>query len=158
SFLSVGRPPPPRSGAADALQQFATNAQEMLRLGRDPGEALFVVGQATHFVQNLNQPLHAGWGETRAEHNEIEDALPLLAERAHVSWLRALGHSLDVTIPEECPGAWRRTTERNDGNLLTHYSEEIRFLQARQQGEEVRGEGFPHLWWQHIGCSLPVRI
>ena len=33
---------------------------------------LFVVGQATHFVQDLNQPLHAGWGETRAEHNEIE--------------------------------------------------------------------------------------
>ncbi len=35
-------------------------------------ETLFVVGQATHFVQDLNQPLHAGWGETRAEHNEIE--------------------------------------------------------------------------------------
>ena len=23
-------------------------------------------------MQDLNQPLHAGWGETRAEHNEIE--------------------------------------------------------------------------------------
>src|SRR5689334_8436170 len=31
-----------------------------------------VLGQATHFVQDLNQPLHAVWGETRAEHNEIE--------------------------------------------------------------------------------------
>jgi hypothetical protein len=31
-----------------------------------------VLGQATHFVQDLNQPLHAAWGETRAEHNEIE--------------------------------------------------------------------------------------
>ena len=67
-----GTPPPPRSGAADALKQFAANAQEMLRLGRDPWDTLFVVGQATHFVQDLNQPLHAGWGETRAEHNEIE--------------------------------------------------------------------------------------
>src|SRR5215470_14050184 len=67
-----GTPPPPRSGAADALKQFATNAQEMLRLGRDPWDVLFGVGQATHFVQDLNQPLHAGWGETRAEHSEIE--------------------------------------------------------------------------------------
>jgi hypothetical protein len=67
-----GTPPPPRSGAADALKQFATNAQEMLRLGRDRWDVLFVVGQATHFVQDLNQPLHAGWGETRGEHNEIE--------------------------------------------------------------------------------------
>jgi hypothetical protein len=67
-----GTPPPPRSGAPDALKQFATNAQEMLRLGRDLWDVLFVVGQATHFVQDLNQPLHAGWGETRAEHNEIE--------------------------------------------------------------------------------------
>jgi len=58
-----GTPPPPRSGAADALRQFATNAQEMLRLGRDPWDVLFVVGQATHFVQDLNQPLHAGWDE-----------------------------------------------------------------------------------------------
>jgi hypothetical protein len=67
-----GTPPPPKSGAAGELKRLATNAQEMLRLGRDPGEVLFVVGQATHFVQDLNQPLHAGWGETRAEHNEIE--------------------------------------------------------------------------------------
>jgi len=67
-----GTPPPPRSGAPDALKQFATNAQQMLRLGRDPWDVLFVVGQATHFVQDLNQPLHAAWGETRAEHNEIE--------------------------------------------------------------------------------------
>jgi len=51
-----GTPPPPRSGAPR----------------RDLWDVLFVVGQATHFVQDLNQPLHAGWGETRAEHKEIE--------------------------------------------------------------------------------------
>ena len=67
-----GTPPPPKSGASNALKQFATNAQEMLRLGRDLWDVLFVVGQATHFVQDLNQPLHAGWGETWSEHNEIE--------------------------------------------------------------------------------------
>ena len=40
----------------------------------------FALGQATHFVQNLNQPLHAAWGETRAEHNEIE------AQMLYRSW------------------------------------------------------------------------
>jgi hypothetical protein len=81
-------PPPAKSGAATELKRLATNAQEMLRLGRglDYGtydhemmlrlggldDVLFVLGQATHFVQDLNQPLHAAWGETRAEHNEIE--------------------------------------------------------------------------------------
>jgi len=41
---------------------------------------LFVLGQATHFVQDLNQSLHAAWGETRAEHNEIE------AQMLYRSW------------------------------------------------------------------------
>jgi len=67
-----GIPPPPRSGAANELKRLAANAQEMLRLGRGLDEVLFVQGQATHFVQDLNQPLHAAWGETRAEHHEIE--------------------------------------------------------------------------------------
>jgi hypothetical protein len=33
-----------------------------------------------------NQPLHAAWGETRAEHHEVEDpdALPVLAEGPHI--------------------------------------------------------------------------
>jgi len=57
----------------------------MLRLGRSREELLFVQGQATHFVQDLNQPLHAAWGETRAG----PDALPLLAERPYVPWLHA---------------------------------------------------------------------
>jgi hypothetical protein len=73
-------PPPPRSGAADAFKRFATNAEEMLRLGRGLDEMSFPLGQATHFVQDLNQPLHAAWGETRAEHNEIE------AKMLYCSW------------------------------------------------------------------------
>src|SRR5207249_9931869 len=67
-----GTPPPPRTGAPDALKRFATDAQEMVRLGRSLDEVAFVQGQATHFVQDLNQPLHVAWGETRAQHNEIE--------------------------------------------------------------------------------------
>lgn len=65
-------PPPPRSGVADAFMRFAKNAEEVLRLGRGLEDVSFVLGQATHFVQDLNQPLHAAWGETRAEHNEVE--------------------------------------------------------------------------------------
>src|SRR5438093_13521754 len=52
----------------------------MLRLGRGLDEMSFALGQATHFVQDLNQPLHAAWGETRAEHNEIE------AQMLYRSW------------------------------------------------------------------------
>ena len=53
-----GTPPPPRSEAADAFQRFATDAEEMIRLGRGLDEVAFVLGQATHFVQDLYQPLH----------------------------------------------------------------------------------------------------
>jgi len=67
-----GTPQPAKSGAPDEFKRLATSAQEMLRLGRALDEMLFVLGQATRFVQDLNQPLHAAWGETRAEHNEIE--------------------------------------------------------------------------------------
>src|SRR6266566_6938192 len=67
-----GTPQPAKSGAPDEFKRLATSAQEMLRLGRALDEMLFVLGQATHFAQDLNQPLHATWGETRAEHNEIE--------------------------------------------------------------------------------------
>ena len=73
-------PPPPRSGAAAEFKRLAANAQEMLRLGRGLDEVLFVQGQATHFVQDLNQPLHAAWGETRAEHNEVD------AQMLYRSW------------------------------------------------------------------------
>ena len=73
-----GIPPPPRSGAANELKRLAANAQEMLRLGRGLDEVLFVQGQATHFVQDLNQPLHAAWGETRAEHSEVEAQMRVL--------------------------------------------------------------------------------
>src|SRR6059036_1133619 len=75
-----GTPPPPSGEAAQELKRLSANAQEMLRLGRGLDEALFVVCQATHFVQDLNQPLHAAWGETRAGHNEIE------AQMLYCSW------------------------------------------------------------------------
>jgi hypothetical protein len=67
-----GTPQPAKSGAPDEFKRLATSAQEMLRLGRALDEVLFALGQATHFAQDLNQPLHAAWGETRTEHNEIE--------------------------------------------------------------------------------------
>jgi len=53
------------------LDEAPSDPEMTLRLG-GLDDVLFVLGQATHFVQDLNQPLHAAWGETRAEHNEIE--------------------------------------------------------------------------------------
>lgn len=70
-----GTPPPPRSEAADTFSRFAVDAEAMIRLGRGLDEVAFVLGQATHFVQDLNQPLHGAWGETRAEHHEVEDQM-----------------------------------------------------------------------------------
>ena len=70
-----GTPPPPRSEAADTFRRFAVDAEVMIRLGRGLDEVAFVLGQATHFVQDLNQPLHGAWGETRAEHHEVEDQM-----------------------------------------------------------------------------------
>jgi hypothetical protein len=70
-----GTPPPAPSEAANVFKRFATDAEEMIRLGRGLDEVSFVLGQATHFVQDLNQPLHGAWGETRAEHHEVEDQM-----------------------------------------------------------------------------------
>ena len=53
------------------LDETTSDHEMMLRLG-GLDDVLFVLGQATRFVQDLNQPLHAAWGETRAEHKEIE--------------------------------------------------------------------------------------
>ena len=41
-----GTPLAPRSGAAGAFKRFATNAEEMLRLGRGLDEMSFALGQA----------------------------------------------------------------------------------------------------------------
>ena len=78
-----GTPPTPSGDAAQELKRLSANAREMLRLGRGLDETLFAVGQATHFVQDLNQPLHAASGETRAEHDEIE------SQMLYDSWRKA---------------------------------------------------------------------
>jgi hypothetical protein len=70
-----GTPPPPPSEAAATFKRFARDAEAMIRLGRGLDEVAFVLGQATHFVQDLNQPLHGAWGENRAEHHEVEDQM-----------------------------------------------------------------------------------
>jgi hypothetical protein len=44
-FVSLrGTPPPPRNGAADAFKLFATNTEEMVRLGRGLDEMPFALG------------------------------------------------------------------------------------------------------------------
>jgi hypothetical protein len=89
-----GTPPPPRSEAADAFQRFATDAEEMIRLGRGLDEVAFVLGQATHFVQDLNQPLHGAWGETRAEHHEVEDQM------LYRSWRKEHGYRGFIVVTD----------------------------------------------------------
>src|SRR5438105_14091575 len=70
-----GTPPPPRSEAAEALKRFATDAEEMIRLGRGLDEVPFGLGQPTHSVQELNQPLHGACGTPRAEHHDVADQM-----------------------------------------------------------------------------------
>lgn len=72
-FLVPYRGQPSRpGGAAWMLEQFAKKAKELLKSGAPLDEVLFTLGQATHFVQDLNQPLHEVWWQTAQEHGAIE--------------------------------------------------------------------------------------
>ena len=54
---------------------FATDAEEMIRLGRGLDEVSFVLGQATHFVQDLNQPPRRVGRDPRRAPREVEDQM-----------------------------------------------------------------------------------
>jgi len=71
SFLRRASKP----GVADsALDKFARSGEAMLQAGAKTGEIVFVLGQAAHFAQDLNLPLHAIRGDTREEHAAYEAA------------------------------------------------------------------------------------
>lgn len=59
-------------GASFALDRFARKAEAMIKAEEPVGEIAFVLGQAAHFIQDLNVPLHTIWGETREEHETYE--------------------------------------------------------------------------------------
>jgi hypothetical protein len=62
------------SGVHHALQKFAMRAEEMNQAGKPMGEVAFVLGQAAHFIQDLNVPLHTIEGETSDQHETYEGA------------------------------------------------------------------------------------
>jgi hypothetical protein len=70
---SVGLAERPGSGGAKvALDRFARKAEDMLKAGEPMDKIAFVLGQAAHFIQDLNVPLHTVWGETRGQHDRYE--------------------------------------------------------------------------------------
>lgn len=48
-----------------ALEEFAKKAEEMIKAGEDKEKIAYVLGQALHFIQDLNLPLHGVSGEPR---------------------------------------------------------------------------------------------
>jgi len=70
---------PGMSGAHFALERFALQAESMLRAGKPMDEIAFVLGQAAHFIEDLNVPLHTVWGETQDQHYAYESV-------AHFNW------------------------------------------------------------------------
>jgi hypothetical protein len=67
--LSALRGAPPDSGGAHfALDRFARKAEAMIKAGEPLRDIAFVLGQAAHFIQDVNVPLHTIWGETYDQH------------------------------------------------------------------------------------------
>jgi hypothetical protein len=61
-------------GADSALEKFARKSEARLKAGTKMEEIVFVLGQAAHFAQDLNVPLHTIRGDTREEHMAYEGA------------------------------------------------------------------------------------
>lgn len=59
-------------GAQFALERFAEQAESIIKTGESMDKVAFVLGQAAHFAQDLNVPLHTITGETDAEHRSYE--------------------------------------------------------------------------------------
>jgi hypothetical protein len=63
---------PDGGGAHLALERFALKAEAMLKTDEPFREIVFVLGQAAHFIHDMNNPLHTAWGETDEEHSAYE--------------------------------------------------------------------------------------
>ena len=44
-------------------------AEEMIKRDEDKQKIAFVLGQAVHFIEDINLPLHAVSGETKDQHS-----------------------------------------------------------------------------------------
>ncbi len=57
-----------------AVAKYAKRAEEMIRAGKPMNLVAFVLGQAAHFIQDGNVPLHTIYGDTREQHRAYEEA------------------------------------------------------------------------------------
>jgi len=64
----------PSDGANIALVRFARQAEVMIKAGEPMDKLAFVLGQAAHFIEDINVPLHTVWGETKKQHEDYEGA------------------------------------------------------------------------------------
>ena len=60
------------SECASMIKRYAKKAEKMIRKGEDWEKIAFTLGQAAHYIQDLNQPQHCSGYETPKEHNAFE--------------------------------------------------------------------------------------
>ncbi len=61
------------SECASMIKKYAEIAEEMMRKGEDWEKIVFVLGQAAHYIQDLNQPQHSSNYEKGQEHRTFEE-------------------------------------------------------------------------------------
>ena len=61
-------------GVHFALEKYAKQAEEIVRSRKPMNQIAFVLGQAAHFIQDANVPLHTIYGDTREQHRAYEEA------------------------------------------------------------------------------------
>jgi len=73
-YLKVIRGTEPGPGGVHtALKKYAQRAEEMIRAGEPMDKIAFVLGQAAHFIQDANVPLHTIYGDTKEQHRGYEE-------------------------------------------------------------------------------------
>jgi len=74
-YLKVIRGTEPGPGGVHtALKKYAQRAEDMVRAREPMDKIAFVLGQAAHFIQDANVPLHTIYGDTKAQHRAFEEA------------------------------------------------------------------------------------
>ena len=71
---AIRRTAPGTGGVHTALEKYAQKAEEMIRAGEPMVQIAFVLGQAAHFIQDANVPLHTIYGDTKEQHRAYEEA------------------------------------------------------------------------------------
>ena len=117
---------------------------------------------ATHFVQDLNQPLHAAWGETRAEHNEIE------TQMLYRSWQKDHTYRGFMLVKNYSCFAYEIAEKSSQHARALFFDREIRRVTgvARDQAVNDTANLWQSVFWHALGAersrqlygiSAPVR-